>query len=457
MRVEQVQVNVENLIKGMYVCALDRPWLSTPFPFQGFVIKTEADIKALRKYCEYVYVDVLRGVPPTVETGQNEIWAKSADRVANLANRLDGQLLEKSRAVQRDGSIKALPVKINYEAHPAPKSFSRELKRAESFQAELSSAMTRVMDDIRVGRGLEVSSLRRSASNMLHSVIRHPDAFVWMIKLRDKDEYAYGHAVRTSVYAMVLGRHIGLSEQQLETLAMGALLSQIGKARLPRALLEKREPLTSEELEKVRSHVDIGVDLLARCVGISDDVVTIVQNYHERFDGSGYPNGLVGDQIPLLARLAGLVDVYDAMTSRRPYAEEVLTTSEAMDYLYDQRDLKFQGQLVEEFIQALGIYPTGTLVELSTGEVALIIEQNYKQRIQPLVLVVLNNNKQPVSKPRKIDLRLHNAAEPDLPISIKRALAAGEYDLDPGEIMTQFHDQRFDWRKFSIRRFGSSA
>ncbi len=456
MRIEQVQVDVEHLLKGMYVCALDRPWLSTPFPFQGFVIKSDSDIQALRKYCDYVYVDVLRGVPPTEDGALRKNWRPQADD-EELGSRLDSKLLDKSRSVQRDGSVKALPIRVKYDQYAAPKSFQRELKRAERFQGELSEAMTQVMDDIRVGRGLEVTSLRRSASNMLHSVIRHPDAFVWMIKLRDKDSYAYGHAVRTSVYGMVLGRHIGLSELQLETLALGALLSQIGKARLPKSLLEKRDPLTSDELEKLRGHVQLGVDLLDQCVGISDDVVGIVQNYHERFDGTGYPNGLVGDQVPLLARITGLVDAYDAMTSRKPYSDEVLTTSEAMDYLYDQRDIKFQGQLVEEFIQSLGIYPTGTLVELSNGEVALIVEQNYSQRIQPVVLIVLDRERRPLEKTKKIDIRAHNAAEPEQPISIKRALAVGEYGLDAADIMTRHHEDKFDWRRFSIKKFTSST
>jgi len=448
VRIEQVQVEVEHLLRGMYVCALDRPWLSTPFPFQGFVIKNEADIKALKKYCDYVYVDVLRGVPPAVDGTLNKDW-RPQDESEHGRERFDGKLLEKSKSVQRDGSVKSLPVRVKYDEYPSPKSFQRELKRAERFQHELSQAMTQVMDDIRVGRGLEITSLRRSASNMLHSVIRHPDAFVWMIKLRDKDSYAYGHAVRTSVYGMVLGRHIGLSEMQLENLALGALLSQIGKARLPKSLLGKRDPLTGNELEKLRGHVQLGVDLLDQCVGIGDDVVGIVQNYHERFDGSGYPNGLVGDQIPLLARITGLVDAYDAMTSRKPYSDEVLTTSEAMDYLYDQRDIKFQGQLVEEFIQSLGIYPTGTLVELSTGEVALIIEQNYSQRIQPIVLIVLDAQRRELPKQRKVDLRAHNASEPEQPISIKRALAVGEYGLDAAQIMSE---QKFDWRRFSLKR-----
>nr|XP_061811798.1 cyclic di-GMP phosphodiesterase PA4108-like [Nerophis lumbriciformis] len=439
----------------MYVCALDRPWLSTPFPFQGFVVKSGADIKALKKYCEYVYVDVLRGVPPSADSALNKRWRPGFDEQEDQPGTAQGSLLEKSKTVQWDGSIKASPIRVRYDEYPQPKAFQKELKRTEKFQGELSQAMTQVMDDIRVGRGLEVTPLRRSASNMLHSVIRHPDAFVWMIKLRDKDAYAYGHAVRSSVYGMVLGRHIGLNELQMETLALGALLSQIGKARLPKYLLEKRDPLSSEELEKVRAHVDIGVDLLDRCVGINDEVVSIVQNYHERFDGTGYPNGLVGDQIPLLARITGLVDAYDAMTSRKPYSVEVLTTSEAMDYLYDQRDVKFQGQLVEEFIQSLGIYPTGTLVELSTGQVALIIEQNYHQRIQPTVLIVLDRSKRPVEKVQKIDLRAHNAAEPEQPISIKRALASGEYDLDAADIMTRFSEQKFDWRRFSFTRFKS--
>ncbi len=444
----------------MYVCQLDRPWLSTPFPFQGFVIRGDKDIATLRKYCNWVYVDVLRGVPPQADSALDRPW-----RTNGVTKEIEETRLEfaadprvttthKARggaeALDDLQEITSVPIKVRTEYYSDPKQFQRELKRADQLHRDLAREVSQVIDDIRVGRGLDANGVQRTARHMVSSVIRHPDALIWIIRLRDRDSYSYSHSIRAAVFAAVLGRHLGLSERQLDRLAMGSLLCEVGKARLPRQLLEKKAPLNEQELERLRGHVQAGVEILDRCLGIGDDVIEIVQNHHERFNGSGYPNGKAGDQIPLLARIAGLVDTYDAMTSLKPYTDRIFSPPEATDFLYDQRDVLFQGQLVEEFIQALGIYPTGTLVELSSGEVALITEQNPRKRIQPVVLPVLSGDKKPYSKYRKVDLRRHNRSHEDDPLSIKRALAAGEYGLDPNAIMEQHAAQKFDWRRLAF-------
>ncbi|MDJ0655579.1 MAG: DUF3391 domain-containing protein [Xanthomonadales bacterium] len=461
MRVEQVQVDTDHLIKGMYVCQLDRPWLSTPFPFQGFIIRGDKDIAALKKYCSYVYVDVLRGVPPKVDSALNRPW-----RQAITENQDPGRVTFHSGSNGRrvkNGNIHAYDdddddslagisasnIKVRQNYYGEPRQFRREIKKAGQYHRRLSEQVAQVIDDIRVGRGLDVRSVRDTARNMVQSVIRHPDAFMWMIKLRHKDAYAHGHSVRAAVLSVVLGRHMGLSEAQLDRLSLGSLLCEIGKAKLPKRLLEKTSPLDDAELKRVRSHVQHGVEILDRCVGIGDDVIEVVYNHHERFDGSGYPEGKVGDQIPLLGRIAGMVDAYDAMTSIKPYTEDVLTAADATDFLYQKRDVLFQGQLVEEFIQALGIYPTGTLVELDTGEVALIKEQNVSQRIQPVLLIVLDTEQKPLEKLRRLNLREYNESH-DKPISIRRGLASGEFGLDPHAIMEAHEAQRFDWRRLAF-------
>ena len=450
MRVEQVQVEVDHLIKGMYVCQLDRPWLSTPFPFQGFVIRGERDINSLKKYCNFVYVDVLRGVPPSADSALNRPWRKNQhagdDGHVTLAHRTRPE--NRPRRDQSAG-ITSVPIQVRPEYYNEPKNFRREMKRAQQFHLDLSREVASVIDDVRVGRGLSARGVRRTSQHMVQSIIRHPDAFVWMIKLRDRDAYSYGHSVRCAVMSVVLGRHLGLSELQLDRLAMGSLLCEIGKARLPKRLLEKSGKLSDGEMERLREHVTHGVQILDRCLGIGDDVIEVVENHHERFDGSGYPEGKFGDQIPLLARIAGMVDTYDAMTSLKPYTDKVYTAAQATDHLYDRRDELFQSQLVEEFIQALGIYPTGTLVELSTGEVALIKEQNVKQRIQPIVLMVLDNAKNPLGKLTRVDLRDYNCAHEDEPVSIKRGLASGEFGLDPNVIMESFDAQK-SWRRLAF-------
>jgi HD-GYP domain-containing protein (c-di-GMP phosphodiesterase class II) len=453
---------MDKLLKGMYVCALDRPWLSTPFPFQGFVIRGDDDIAELRKYCAYVYIDVLRGVPPEADGGLARSWKPGKTEepesltktgTTGITATAKPDAPEETSTVYARGpeeSIEALPIRTNPDYYQDPKNFRRELKRAQQIHTDLTRATGQIIDDIRVGRGLDLTAVRSSVNSMIGSVIRHPDAFVWMTKLRNKDSYSYGHSVRCSVFSIVMARHMGLAENQLEKLAMGSLLCNVGKAKLPRRLLNQRDPLSNEDISLLHSQIDLGVEILDRCVGINDDVIEVVANHHERFDGSGYPTGKIGDQIPLLARFAGLVDCYDAMVSIKPYTDEVMSTSEAMDFLYDQRNVLFQGQLIEEFIQAMGIYPTGTLVELNTGEVALIQAQNVRNRIQPEILMVMDQRKNIIEKFNLVDMRKHNSKNEARPLSIKRALTAGEFGLDPNKIMEVHASQKWDWRKLAF-------
>jgi len=462
VRIEQVQVDVDQLIKGMYVCALDRPWLSTPFPFQGFVIRSQKEITALKKYCNYVYVDVLRGVPPQADGALKKSWRANGTKVLDEDDDETSTKKANQQFVQsvvsawskeprpKPTNIKSVALKIDHQAYSAPKKLDRELKKANTIHSELSQSVSQMIDDVRVGRGLESGSLRRATEKMVDSMIRHPDALVWLGKLRDKDGYSYAHSVRSSIMAVALGRQMGLSEIQMRRVAMGSLLCEIGKARLPRHLLEKKGELSEDDIERLQSHVLSGVHLLGSSTHMHDDVLEIVKCHHERFDGSGYPDGLAGDQIPILGRIAGMVDCYDAMTSHRPYTDKVYTSTEAMDYLYQERNILFQDQLVEEFIQAVGIYPTGTLVELNTGEIALIIAQNPENRIQPVVLLILDQLKHPYPKAQKVDLKAYNNKTDQRPVSIKRALVSGEFGLNANEMMEKHAVSRFDWRTLSF-------
>ncbi|MEE4251236.1 MAG: HD domain-containing phosphohydrolase, partial [Alcanivoracaceae bacterium] len=176
-----------------------------------------------------------------------------------------------------------------------------------------------------------------------------------------------------------------------------------------------------------------GLDMLESCDNINEQVLGVVQYHHERHDGSGYPHGLSGSQIPLLARIAGIVDTYDAITSPRPHAESV-TSTEAVSSLYDQRDKAFQSALVEQFIQAIGVYPTGTLVELSNNEVGVVIAQNPTRRLRPQVMVVLDQDKRQLSMPRVVNLLEVERDSHDKPLTIAGCLKAGAYNVDLARI-----------------------
>jgi HD-GYP domain-containing protein (c-di-GMP phosphodiesterase class II) len=345
------------------------------------------------------------------------------------------------------GSSKPIPTSPDY--YPAPSKFSRELKRGrEVYQRYLAEAGN-MIDTVRLGRPLDIRPILKPLRDMIASVIRHPDAMVWLRKLYKHDSYLIGHSVRSSVLGAVLARDMGLAEQQLERVALGALLAQIGKSKLPRNLLEKPERLSVEELKRVHGFVESGVELLKTCPEVEVDVVDIVANHHERFDGSGYPNGKTGDQIPVLARLVGLVDWYDAMTSRKPYTDKVISSADAMDHLYKQRDVLFQAQVIEEFIQAIGIYPNGNLVELNTGEVALIQSQDIKNRTQPRIILVLDPDKQHYPSYDSVNLSEYNRENPDFVRIIKTALGVGAFDIDPNAIIEASGVSKpKGWRKF---------
>lgn len=485
MRIEQVQVEVDELVKGMYVCALDRPWLSTPFPFQGFLIREDEEIRKLRKYCNYVYIDVLRGLPPTEDRLAERKWKVDAPKTVDItppprpkpepekkpekkperktapeaAPTPPGKETVPPSAVQAHAAsertprseIKAVPIQIRHDRYKPPKAMQKELRKAVTIHRDLSRSVSQMVDDVRVGRGLNVTSVRQATGKLVDSIIRHPDALVWLGKLKDKDRYAYAHSVRSSILAVAIARHMGLHEPQMQKLALGALLCEIGKAQLPKPLLEKPGPLPEDDLLKLKEHVTLGVQLLDRCVGMDDDVIEIVHTHHERFDGTGYPNGLSGDQIPLLGRIAGMIDCYDAMTSVKPYTPRICSTAQAIDFFYSQRDSQFQGQLVDEFIQAIGLYPTGTLVELNTGEVAMVMAQNFGQRLQPEVLMVLDRNKCPIDPPRRINLKEHNDGRSEEPVSISRAVQAGDYGLNMDQLIAAETSKSWNWKKLAFR------
>jgi HD-GYP domain-containing protein (c-di-GMP phosphodiesterase class II) len=412
MTTKQEKVSAFDLAIGMYVSALDRPWVETPFPIQGFHIEDDKTIEQIRRFCKHVYVDrklsrvALSFEPaPVLRSGLK----RSAAGVVNPAARI-----RKFEAV----------------SYPTTQPLQKEVAVAMTLQKEMARAMVQVLADVRSGKELNTLVMKKVAGLMANSVIRNPDAFVWLSRVRAADSYSYEHSLRSSVWALVFGRHLGLPKDILEDLSLGVLLAEVGKTRVPRSLLMKPGALTEEETAEVRKHVEFGVDILRSCQGVSEVAISVVQFHHERFDGTGYPYGLAGTDIPLLARIAGIVDSYDAITSPRPFAPAKSST-EAVSVLYEARDRLFQGQLIEQFIQAVGVYPTGTLVQLSTREVGVVISQNTARRLRPSVMLVTDHEQNLLPRPEVVDLTAVTTDSAGQPLSISRCLKNGEYGIDP--------------------------
>lgn len=419
MPVEQKNMLVDQLQVGMYVAKLDRPWIETPFPLQGFYVKELSDIDQLRRYCREVTVDMARS---RVEVEPVTHAIGGAARAATPSPRASatGGVMTPVRTTRR-------PVYQTTVSMPQEVMASRELHH------QFSAAVTDVYRKLSEGRGIDAKETREVTSQVVDSVIRNPDAMVWLSRVREKDSYSYHHAFRCAIWGTVLGRHLGISRQALENLAFGLTLMDVGKARMPAGLLDKRGLLTPAERVELRRHVEYSLDILAGIPGIPSQVMQMVAEHHERYDGSGYPNRLAGKAISPLGKMAGLVDTYDAMTSERPYAR-ALTSVEAVSKLYDLRNREFQAQLVEEFIQAIGVYPTGTLVQLSSQEVGVVIAQNPERRLRPKLLVLLDADKKPVARPHYVDMLTTTHDSSGEPLRIITSLLAGMHGVDPAKV-----------------------
>jgi len=423
----EVKTSVEGLVVGMFVSRLDRPWIKTPFLLEGLNIKSDDDIEQLRKLCSYVYVDVEKGLSPDPrywvlrEGPRKYCQSRAGSRHATSATKLH----------KRNDS--AQPGKITY---PITTTFKSELETAKDIYEDINHDLQQILSDLKQGRDMDVEALKKGIAVMTESIARNPSAMMWVISLRSMDDYSYSRSLGTSVWCATFGRHLGLEISSLEALALGGLLLDVGKTRLPEELLHKSGPLNPQERQQMEKHVDIGVQILADSQETPDgeaiplEVLQMVAAHHERADGSGYPQGLENDAIPLFGRIASIVDSYDAMTSKSPFGHsEPMTPHEAVTELYELSEIKYQAELIEQFIQAVGIYPTGSLVELSTGEVGAVVAVNGLKRLRPEIVLLLDKNKQPLSEFIAMDL-----SRMDRKISVSRGLRSGAYGIDMNEL-----------------------
>lgn len=438
MAIKQIKINVNELTIGMFVSGLDRPWTQTPFPLQGFYIRELDEIKELKVHCQNVYIDIAKGAGPIAVNlkAMPAATAPSKQPIAGVAR-------------QTPVGVPVAPLTIRRDIYPVQqKSLQKEAKHAKQLHQKVFSTVGEIIGQIDLGRVIPVRETQRVASEMVDSVLRNPDALTWLARVREKDEHTYSHSVRSAVWAIIFGRHIGLAKKDLDVLAMGVLLKDVGKARLDTTLLENKNRTPAEERE-YEQFVGFGVDILRATDGVSPRVVAIVKNHCERINGSGFPQQLRGDKIPLLGKIAGIVTFYDDVTNPRGEMYP-LAPSKAVARLYDLRNTEFQEELVIEFIRAIGLYPTGTLVELSTGEVGVVVEQNFSRRLKPKIMIVLDACKHVLQTPFLLDLaedEKHKQALIDAgklllcdvdKIEILRDLEPGSYEVDIAAIRDEY-------------------
>lgn len=277
-----------------------------------------------------------------------------------------------------------------------------ELRQADTLYGEAVDYAHSFMDNVRDGKPIDMNDAAPLVNDLIDSVFRNDSAAAAISKLKAFDEYTYTHCINVSVLAVILGKRLGYSREKLELIGMAGMFHDVGKALIPPRILNKPGALTDEEMDVMRTHPMRGYTVLRDREGIPDAILRGALEHHEKHDGSGYPRGLKGEQISTIARLLAVVDVYDALTSKRVY-KDPLPPGKVLGMMYKWRVTDFHPNIVEQFIKSLGVYPVGSFVRISTGEHGVVTDHNPDDPLNPGVRVCFNARMKPVLR-REIDL-----------------------------------------------------
>lgn len=268
-------------------------------------------------------------------------------------------------------------------------SLTEELPVAEKLYSEALGHAHEFMDDVRKGKDVDYRDAKPVVDGFIESVFRNESAAATLFKLRRFDEYSYTHCINVGVLAIILGKYLGLDKDTLSLLGLSGLFHDVGKGRIPEDILNKPDRLSPSELNIMKTHPLESYRILSAKGGPTKEILSGAVEHHERFDGTGYPRGLTGTEIGLFGRIISIVDVYDALTSKRVY-KEAMPVSKALSLMYQWRDSTFAPNSIEQFIKCIGVYPVGSFVRLSSGEYAIVTEINLANASRPKLKIIFD-------------------------------------------------------------------
>lgn len=395
------RIDSRQLQIGMYVHDLDCGWMEHPFLRNRFAVSDPQIIQRIHAAgVRQLYIDTDRGKDVAEAPTQDEVQRQLQQELEETA----GALSDEPRV-----------------------SVTEEVTRARNLYRQATSLIRNLMEDVRLGKQVEMESLNPLAERMVQSAIRNPHALTSVSRIKTKDEYTFMHCVSVAGLMITFAREQGLSEEQIQQVAIGGLVHDIGKIMVPDEVLNKPGRLDPEEFEIMRGHVTHSAEILQECVGISQTAVDVALLHHERMDGTGYPLGLKGEEIGLIGRMSAIVDVYDALTSVRVYKdawEPTHTLKKMLEWSPDH----FSKELVQHFVRCLGIYPVGSLVELESGRVGIVLDQG-EDLLRPRLRVIYHAKRRRYEKVQDLDTaRLANDR-------VVGAVSPADYGLDIGAFL----------------------
>lgn len=386
-RSNYIRVPASGLKLGMFVAELDRPWLETPFLMQGFTIRSLSEIRKLKDYCDFVFVDK-----------EGRLWGDKKDPFRTgfgmpkrSADGSDDSGLQK-RARKSDEKASAVETMYSRTEHQVQSGTEKEHPAAREAYKAAHHTVSGILEDARLGNALDTQAAKTVVSHCVESLLRNPSALMWMAKIKHVDQYTMEHCLNVCILAIAFGRHLRLEEEELVKLGAGGMLHDVGKMQIPDEILNKPAKLSEEEFAEMMKHPEIGRNLLMKSEGSMSYAVDVAFNHHEQMDGKGYPRGLFAKELSQYSRIIAIVDAFDAMTSDRCY-DASRSTLDALKEIYRERGKQFDEELALEFIQLMGPYPPGTIVELNSGHVGIVLSSQEKKRHLPQVRVVLDKDK----------------------------------------------------------------
>lgn len=371
------RISINQLKIGMKVEKLDRSWLDTPFLRHRFTITSSEQIAQLQA------------------SGVRQLDIEADDACQDSCSI--------APAMSAEAEI-STPISPTQKPEPATIPFAEELPAAKQTYIAAKLVVQHAMEDVRMGRALNMEAVSEVVGSMVDSILRSPDALTSLTRLKSFDEYTFFHSVNTSALALSVGKHLGYRREQLLQLGTGMLLHDIGKMLVPVEILNKPGRYEAHEFEIMKQHALRGAEILSNTTGLTDMFLKPALEHHERVDGTGYPHQRSKTDISQFGLIAAIVDIYDALTSDRCY-HKGKTSHDTLQILYQLGTRgHVDGEMVQQFVQVVGIYPVGSCVSLNTGETAIVKQVNHQAPLQPLVVLITDENGYQRSVPVDLDL-----------------------------------------------------
>ena len=374
------KISAKQITLGMYIKAFCGSWLDHPFWHNSFVLTDPKDIeRILQSNVKEIWIDSSRGldIPP------NEPVISEAREETQVVAELDA-------ATQAARNL-------------APASIQQEMARAARICAQAKQAVTSMFREARMGKAVDAGNAGKLTDEISDSVTRNPSALISLSRLKTADDYTYMHSVAVCALMIALGRQLGLDGEITRKLGIAGLLHDLGKARTPLEILNKPGKLTDEEFRIMMRHPEDGYQLLLETPGVDDIVFDVVLHHHEKTDSSGYPGRFKEGEISLYAKMGAVCDVYDAITSNRPY-KAGWDPAESLRKMAEWSKGHLDPTIFQAFVKSLGIYPTGSLLRLSSGRLAVVVAQSPDSLLTPRVKVFFSTRGNARIRPELVDL-----------------------------------------------------